>query len=226
VAASLVPDGELVRCETGNEDPDNLRFEADCERWLGRQVTLLKSSEYESVWDCWQRRRYMAGPDGAPCTMHMKVVPRLEYQRPDDIHVFGYSADAADVRRFEKLRDTYFELTVQAPLIEAGITKEGTLAIVERVGIKLPRTYGMGFPNANCLQSGCVKATSPAYWALYRHHFPEGFARTAALAKELGKKLVRIDNERVFLDELPADQPMTEPIVPYCDFLCRLSEAS
>ncbi|TIO15658.1 MAG: hypothetical protein E5X86_19745 [Mesorhizobium sp.] len=228
VAARLVlrdtPDAILARCETGNEDADNHRFEADVERWLGRSVTLLKSEKYASVWDVWQKRRYMSGPDGAPCTMFMKVMPRLEFQRPDDIHVFGYTADSSDIKRFEKLRDTYFELTVRAPLIEAGITKAATLAMIERAGIDLPRSYAMGFPNANCLQSGCVKATSPAYWALYRRHFPENFERIAAYSKEIGKKLVRIDDERVFLDELPLDHPVTAPIVPACDFLCHIAE--
>lgn len=215
---------ELVRCETGNEDPDNHRFEADACQWLGKTVTLLRSSNYASVWDVWQKRRYMAGIEGAPCTMEMKVEPRLAYQRPTDIHVFGYTADAADVRRFEKLRDTYFELDVRAPLIEAGITKAATLAMVERAGIKLPRSYAMGFPNANCLQTGCVKATSPDYWALYRHHFPDRFKRTAALSRELGARLVRVNGQRVFLDELPEDWPMREPTAPACDFLCQLAE--
>lgn len=215
---------ELIRCETSNEDGDNHRFEEDACRWLSKNVTLLRSEKYESVWDVWQKRRYMAGPDGAPCTMFMKVEPRLAYQRPDDIHVFGYTADAADVRRFEKLRDTYFELTVRAPLIEAGITKEATLQMIENAGLALPRSYAMGFPNANCLGTGCVKATSPDYWSLYRHHFPDRFARTAAFSREIGKKLVRINGERVFLDELPDDWPMTKAIVPACDFLCFLAE--
>jgi hypothetical protein len=214
----------IVRCETSNEDPDNYRFEADVMRLLNRQPMILKSAKYDSVWDVWQKRRYMAGPDGAPCTMHMKVTPRLEFQRPTDIHIFGYTADANDIRRFEKLRDTYFELTVRAPLIEQGITKAATMSMVERWGIELPRSYAMGFPNANCLQTGCVKATSPDYWALYRHHFPEQFARTAAYSREIGKKLARVNDERIFLDELPADWPMTTPIVPSCDFLCHIAE--
>lgn len=218
------PEALIVRCETNNEDPDNYRFEADVMRQLNRSVTVLKSEKYDSVWDVWQKRRYMCGPDGAPCTMHMKVQPRLDFQRPTDTHVFGYTADAADVRRFEKLRDTYFELTVRAPLIESGITKEASLALVQRWGIELPRSYAMGFPNANCLQTGCVKATSPDYWSNYRKHFPDNFARVAAYSRELGKRLARIDNERVFLDEIPVDWPTTEAIVPACDFLCHIAE--
>lgn len=214
------PDAILCRCETGNEDEDNYRFERDVTRRLNREITLLQSSEYQDVWDVWTRRKYMAGPHGAPCIGEMKIAPRLEFQSPTDRHVFGYTADAEDVKRFKNLRANFFELDVHAPLIEAGITKAGTLAIVEQDGLKLPRSYAMGFPCANCLQTGCSKATSPDYWSLFRHHFPDRFARTAALSRELGARLTRIKGERVFIDEIPVDWPMTQPIAPVCDFLC------
>lgn len=228
VAAQLAlrenPEAVIVRCETNNEDPDNYRFEADAMRRLNASVTLLKSGEYESVWDVWQKRRYMAGINGAPCTAEMKIAPRIAFQKPDDVHVFGYTADREDVERFERLKKNYFELKVRAPLIEHGITKAASLAMVERAGLKLPRSYAMGFPNANCLQTGCVKATSPDYWALYRKHFPENFARTAAYAREIGARLTRINGERRFIDEIPEDWPVRQPIVPACDFLCAIAE--
>lgn len=228
VAAQLTlrehPDALLVRCETGNEDEDNHRFEADVVRWLNRPVTVLRSDTYESVFDVWSRRRYMAGVSGAVCTTQMKVKPRLAFQRPDDVHVFGYTADSSDEARFKLFRKTYFELTVRAPLIDAGVTKAAALAMIERAGLKLPRTYAMGFPNANCIGTGCCKATSPDYWALFRHHFPERFARTAAKARELDVRLCRLNGERAFIDEIPADHPMSAPIVPACDFLCAIAE--
>lgn len=218
------PEALVVRCETNNEDPDNYRFEDDVMRWLNRSVTILKSDKYDSVPAVWDDRRYMAGIHGAPCTTEMKVAPRLAFQLPTDLHVFGYTADREDVERFDRLRDTYFELKVRAPLIEQGITKAASLAMVERAGLRLPRSYAMGFPNANCLGTGCVKATSPDYWALYRHRFPEQFARTAARARGIGARLARINDERVFIDDIPADWPMRKPIVPACDFLCAIAE--
>jgi hypothetical protein len=45
----------------------------------------------------------------------------------------------------------------------ARLSKAACQALVHGWGIELPRSYEMGFPNANCLQTGCVKATSPAY---------------------------------------------------------------
>jgi hypothetical protein len=226
VAASLVirshPEAIIARCETDNEDPDNYRFEAEVMRFLGRSVTLLKSEKYASVWDVWQGERYMAGIHGAPCTREMKMAPRLAFQKPTDNHAFGYTADAADKKRFDRLVANYPEMKVVAPLIDRGVTKTACLAIVKRWGIDLPRSYAMGFPNANCLQTGCVKATSPDYWALYRQRFPEAFARTAAYAREIGARLTRLAGKRAFIDEIPVAWPTTNPVVPACDFLCHI----
>lgn len=219
-----VPDAIIARCETNNEDPDNYRFEAGVMRCLNASVTVLRSDKFESIPEVRRRERYMAGINGASCTRAMKIEPRLAFQRPDDIHVFGYTADRGDVERFERLKQTYFELTVRAPLIEQRITEAATLAMVERAGLKLPRTYGMGFPNANCLRTGCVKAQAPGYWALLRRHLPDAFSATAAQARDLGVRLAKLNGERVFIDEIPADQPMTEAVVPACDFLCVLAE--
>lgn len=217
-------DAILVRCETNNEDEDNARFEADCVRWLNTPVTVLQSDEYASVRDVWEGERFMSGPHGAPCTTIMKVGPRLVFQQPTDVHVFGYTADTRDVHRFTRLRDNYPELTVRAPLIEAGVNKAAALSLLQRAGINPPRTYEMGFPNANCLKTGCVKATSPDYWSLLRLRFPERFAETAKLSRRIGARLTRINNERIFIDEIPADWPTLNPEAPACDFLCVLAE--
>jgi len=224
IALRSHPDAILVRCETSNEDADNYRFEADAERALSRKVTILQSDRYSSVWNVWQRRRYIAGVAGAPCTGEMKIAPRLAFQLPTDIHVFGYTADAADVVRFERLKETYFEMSLMAPLITAGVTKQGALAMVERDGLSLPRSYALGFQNANCLGTGCGKATSPGYWSLYRKHYPAEFARTAEYSREIGARLARLDGKRVFIDEIPDGYPTTEAIIPACDLLCQITE--
>lgn len=218
------PEALVVRCETNNEDPDNYRFEADIMKFIGCKVTILKNDKYDSVWDVWKKERYMAGVNGAACSSRMKMAPRLAFQRPDDAHVIGFTCDPRDRARFERLKTNFPELTLRAPLIERGISKVNTIAMIERWGIAPPRSYAMGFPNANCLQTGCVKAQSPSYWALYRHHFPKQFARTAAYARELGVQLAVIHGERIFIDEIPANWPMNRPVVPSCGFLCQGAE--
>jgi len=222
VATKLVSESIPVYCETGAEHPDNVRFMADCETWFGRAVTRIKSDEYADTWDVWEKRRYLAGINGAPCTVELKVSPRLGFQKPSDIHVFGYTADGPDIARAKRLRDNYPELTILTPLIDKGLNKAACVAMVERAGIKPPPMYALGFANNNCIP--CVKATSPDYWSLVRKEFPAQFARMSALSRELGVTLCRVNGERAYIDEIPADWPTTNAVAPSCDFLCHLAE--
>lgn len=222
VAAKLCPEAQPVYCETGAEHPDNARFLADCERWLGRAVERIASDKYADTWAVWEKTRYLAGIDGARCTIELKVKPRLAFQRPDDIHVFGYTADGPDCDRADRLRAAYPELTIKTPLVERGVTKAACIDMVRRAGIEPPPLYAMGFQNNNCLP--CVKATSPAYWALVRKCFPDKFERMAKLSRSLDVRLCRLGGERSFIDEIPADYPTTNPIQPSCDFLCHIAE--
>lgn len=225
VATKLTPEAEPVYCETGAEHPDNERFLADCEQWFGRKVTRLKSDKYADTWDVWTKRRYLAGIEGALCSVELKMAPRLAFQRPDDIHVLGYTADPADVTRANRLRANYPEEHIVTPLIERGLMKEHCLDMVRRAGIALPPLYALGFRNNNCIP--CVKAQSAAYWALVRREFPAEFDRMARLSRDLGVRLCKTgggERERLFIDEIPLDQSVSDPIQPSCDFLCHLAE--
>jgi hypothetical protein len=216
------PDAMLVYCETGQEHEDSKRFMADCVRWCNAPVTSIKSDEYADTWDVWEKTGWLAGINGARCTTELKVKPRLAFQRPDDIHVFGYTADQRDVERAKQLRANYPELTIRTPLIDAGLTKASTLQMVLDAGIAIPIPYLLGFHNNNC--KTCVKATSPDYWSLVRKSYPEDFERMVALSHKLDVRLSRIKDERVFIDDIPADWPTTNPIAPACDFLCHIME--
>lgn len=232
IQAHGVEAGPVVICDTGAEDEDNYRFRDECAEWFGCDITVIKSEEYDSVFDVWEKRRYISGHAGAPCSGAMKFVPRLNFEQHGDINIFGYTADPSDVKRAERLagefRDGYFE----TPLIDRVITKANCLAMLEGAGIEQPRTYAMGFPNANCLKFGCAKAQSPRYWALFRQVFPDRFKRTAKLARELGVMLAVMREEkdengkrvviRGFIDDIPADHPTTEAIAPTCDLLCSI----
>jgi 3'-phosphoadenosine 5'-phosphosulfate sulfotransferase (PAPS reductase)/FAD synthetase len=224
LALAQFRDNEIViaYAETGSEDPDNSRFMKECEKWFGRDVIRLKNKKYDSTWDVWEKKKYIAGIHGAPCTGELKIKPQLEFQLPDDIHVFGYTADSNDIRRAEAFKENWPDLHIEVPLIDRGINKSACLAMIISAGVQPPKTYAIGFPNANCIP--CCKAQSPAYWALVRQEYPVQFSRMAKLSHKLGAKLVRINGERCFIDEVPADQNVTEAIAPECDFLCQIAE--
>jgi len=208
VAAKLTLDmyggGSQVRVlnnPVAEEDADNLRFRADVESWLGVPVETVSSSRYptNSAVDVWEKRKFMSGPKGAPCTIELKKMARQEWEKNNraDWHVLGFTAD-------EKTRHDRFVLTersnVLPVLIDAGITKAECYRILLAAGLKLPRVYDMGYPNANCI--GCVKATSPTYWNHVRQQHPDVFQDRAEQSRRLGARLVRVDNRRLFLDEL------------------------
>lgn len=191
---------EVVYCDMRHdEDPDNVRFRGDVERWLGHPVRLISSSKFASVTDVFAARRYMSGPKGAPCTVEMKKVPRFAFQRPDDVHIFGLTAD--EKSRIERFAYTNFDLLLDWILLDTGVTKADCLRRIEAAGIELPALYKAGFKNNNCI--GCVKATSPKYWALVRSYRPDVFEQRAQQSREIGCRLVRLHGKRIFLDELP-----------------------
>lgn len=191
---------EVVYCDTMSaEHPDNARFMADVERWLGVTVRRLRSDRFASVDEVFEKRNYMAGRRGAICTVEMKKVPRFKFQRADDIHVFGFTADEGKrIRRFEAGNP---DMILAWVLRDAGITKADCYRTLTHAGIELPAMYRLGYRNNNCL--GCVKATSPAYWAKVRRDFPGVFAQRAAQSRAIGCRLTRVKGKRIFLDELP-----------------------
>ena len=186
------------------EDDDNRRFLADVGKWLGIEIEEATCSEFpsQSAVDVWEKRKYMEGIAGAPCTQKLKKKARQEWEARNhfDWIVLGFTAE-------EEGRHKRFSLTerdnVLPVLIEHGITKADCYEIVSSAGIQLPRIYHLGYPNANCV--GCVKATSPTYWNHVRKVHPEVFQQRAEQSRRLGTKLVRHKGERIFLDELPED---------------------
>jgi hypothetical protein len=193
---------EVVTCDTiSTEHPDNRRFFDDVQRWIGRDIRVIRSEKFASIDEVFERTRYMAGPAGARCTVEMKKIPRVEYQHPDDTHVFGYTAD--ETKRAESFERHNPSLNVEWLLIDRGISKADCLAHLSRSGIALPVMYALGFDHNNCL--GCVKAQSPGYWNRTRRLFPGVFARRAAVSRLLGAKLALVKGERVYLDVLPPD---------------------
>lgn len=189
------PEAVIVRIAIPSEHPDNERFAADCARWYGKEIQTL--TDGRSTWEVWEQRKYIAGIAGAPCTGELKKTVRFGFQRPDDLHVFGFTVE--EQRRAETFRRNNHELKVSFPLIDTQLSKADCHAIVRAAGIELPAMYRLGFDNNNCI--GCPKGGA-GYWNMIRRHFPEQFGRMAELSRRLGARLIRQDGERIFLDEL------------------------
>lgn len=191
----------VVNTPVAEEDSDNIRFRHEVGIWLGVEVEVLTHSKWpnSSANELWEKTRFMSNRFGAECTRTLKKGARYEWEKVNkpDWHVLGFTAD--EKSRHDRFIKSECE-NVRPVLIDAGITKQECFNILSKAGIKRPRIYDQGYPNANCI--GCVKATSPTYWNLVRAKHPEVFEQRAKLSREIGCKLVRVKNERIFLDEL------------------------
>lgn len=220
VLAKLTPDAELVYCDTRSEHEDNARFIRDVEGWTGRAVTKLRSELYADTWDVWERRGYILGHHGAPCTVELKKRLRYAYQQPDDVQMFGYHVGEED--RAANTVEGEPGIDWRFPLIERGLTKSDCLAMVERAGIRLPAMYEMGYPHNNCV--GCPKG-GMGYWNAIRVDFPDAFDRMAALERKYDYATHKDDDGPVFLDELDPDRgDMKTEGTPECSILCAIAE--
>jgi hypothetical protein len=225
IATKLVlaeqPDDLVVAyVDTGSEHPDNARFLADCEQWFGHPITVLRSDRYRDTWQVWEERRFLVGPSGALCTAELKRKVRFGFERPDDIQVFGYTAE--ERHRADRFRDQNPGVALRTPLIERGLTKADCLALIERAGIELPAMYRLGYRNNNCV--GCVKG-GIGYWNKIRRDFPDVYERMAALERDIGASVIRANGDHVWLDELDPDRGShsDEPDMD-CSLLCALAE--
>lgn len=217
-------DLHIINAFIQEEHQDNRRFLADCERWFGRSITVLRDEKYgASVDEVWRRERYMNGPNGASCSRAVKRRVLAAYQRPDDLLVIGF--DAGEQDRLDDFRESFPDLRVAAPLIERGLTKADCLALVERAGIRLPQPYYDGFENANCI--GCVKG-GQGYWNRVRRVYPLIFQARLERQESIGPGayffLDRKTGERIGLKDLNPNAGRHNEPAPSCSFFCEAAE--
>lgn len=64
---------DIYYCDTfAYEHPDNRRFFNDVQDWLGRKITVLRSKDYDDIYDVFERTRWLVGIGGARCTTELK----------------------------------------------------------------------------------------------------------------------------------------------------------
>ena len=224
LAIQIHKEVEIIYQETNSEHPDNERFLADCEQWFGQKVKRLSSEKYHDIWEVFQKRQYLAGVNGAPCTSELKRIVAEEYlNHGKDLEVFGYTVE--EQHRVEQFRKNNPERRIQAILVERGLTKDDCLGMIDRAGIEIPAMYKLGYTNNNCI--GCVKG-GMGYWNKIRVDFPDVFNRMAKMERDVNAALCKSyagdgERKRVFLDELhpSAGNHLEEPRIS-CGIMCEI----
>ena len=248
---ALIDNNVIVNyCQVKEEHPDNMRFLRDCEDWFGLKINIMGNDEYNrSIHAVFDKKKYICGTAGAPCTKALKKQLRLDTQLHDDIQIFGYTVE--EQSRVNSFIDANNEVNIITPLIDKGLTKQDCLAMIVDAGIELPEMYKLGYKNNNC--RGCVKASSARYWKKIQIDFPAEFDAMNEKEKIIGAKICKIDMKTVAkrypskykelgrpplvnekggatywrprLDELPDDiKPMDDTVDIQCGIFCELAE--
>ena len=193
----------------------------DCEKWFGQSIKVIQNEKYNgSIYEVFTKRKYIVGVAGAPCTTYLKKDMRKQFEKPNDIQVFGYTAEEQD--RVDRFIDANNDVKLWSILIDKGLKKSDCLAMLSNAGIELPAMYKLGYHNNNCI--GCVKG-GLGYWNKIRNDFPEHFERMATLEKTIGAKILKSKGERIWLSDLPVgagDYPKEQEIE--CGIFCHMAE--
>lgn len=218
IAGYLAADvDKYIYIDIDNQHPDSLRFIEDCEKVLGQPIEILKS-EYGSVGNVIKTFRFINSPYGAKCTDVLKKRVRkqweYEHREYDITYVWGF--DNKETHRATRLQETMIEFNHEFPLIDNNISKSEAHAILEKLGIKRPLMYELGYSNNNCV--GCVKG-GMGYWNKIRVDFPEVFELMAKMEREIGRSCIK----GVFLDELDTNRGrMENEIIADCGIACEM----
>lgn len=216
-----------IYIDVADQHPDSIRFIKDCEKALGIDIEILRSTEYGCVEDC--IRVFGGFRDAhsgfAPCTNWLKKRIRKSWEaaHPDyDLtYVWGY--DLNEIPRAENMIEANPQAKHEFPLIEKKLYKEEVHGLFERTfDFKRPLMYELGYPNNNCV--GCIKG-GMGYWNKIRKDFPEVFESRARLERLVGYSILKDKNGSVFLDELdPERGNMDTEIFPECGLMCYFAQ--
>lgn len=211
---------EIIYTHIDDQHPDTMRFVKDCEKWFGKEVTIIQSP-YKTVENVCLSHRFINGPHGAVCTRLLKKRVRIEWEMDNEDngkirYVWGMDCSKREKKRAENLIELMPQQEHIFPLIEKNIGKQEAHEILFASGIKRPQMYELGYRNNNCL--GCTKG-GMGYWNKIRRDFPDVFKKRAEMERLIGASCIN----GVFLDELdPSCGNEDDEINDDCGIMCEL----
>jgi len=93
---------KVVYIDISDHHPDNLRFLKDVEKWIGKQIDIIRSKRFSSVEDVVLATQYVNGPGGASCTNKLKKQVRKDWELENPgrhTYIWGYDANERERER-------------------------------------------------------------------------------------------------------------------------------
>lgn len=209
---------EYIYIDVDDQHPDSMRFVKECEKALGKEIKILKS-EYGCVENAIRGAGMIKLPSGyAPCTNWLKKRVRKQWEHEQTEHItYFWGFDADEKHRAERLQEGMQEFEHRFPMIERNLSKLEVHGILDRLGIKRPKMYDLGYNNNNCI--GCIKG-GMGYWNAIRKDFPDVFKKRAELERIIGHSILK----ECYLDELDENRGrISRTISQDCDIFCQIN---
>lgn len=209
---------KIIYQHVDDQDEDSLRFLDDVQRLIKRPIEIHQSP-FKSVENALRYKnaiRIIKQP--AVCTQLLKQAERKrwEYENPGE-HTYFWGLDCDEINRMDGFIHGMPKASHRFPLIERYLQKSDAHGIANRIKLRRPRMYDMGYHNNNC--KGCVWG-GKGYWNRIRVDFPDVFAARAKLEREIGHSCIN----GTFLDELnPKAGRDDAPIDVECGTFCYLN---
>lgn len=166
----------LLFADTLAEDEDLYRFNADVERQLGIQLTVV--TDGRTPQQVGVDRRHIGNTRVANCSHLLKQKPCRDWleANTDPASTTVYvGIDWTETHRLPAIERAWAPWRVDAPLTRPPYAdKAALLAEARSVGLVEPRLYALGFAHNNC-GGACVKA-GQAQWAHLLKTFPDRYA--------------------------------------------------
>ncbi len=172
-----VPEMEYFFCDTGSELPETYEYLTRLEAALGKRIARLNADRSFEHWLSVYRGT-LPSPQMRWCTKQLKIKPLEAWigERP----TISYVAIRSDENR-EGYVSTKPNITSVFPFREAGIDKDGVMAILERSGVGLPSYYEWR------TRSGCYFCffQRKAEWVGLSERHPELFEKAVDLENKI-----------------------------------------
>lgn len=209
---------DWIYIDVADQHPDSMRFIKDCEKAIGTEIQIIKSDKFSCVEEVCRKYKMINSPYGAACTGMLKknVRKKWEQEHLGDELTYVWGMDAKEKNRAHRMIHNFPEFKHEFPLITKGLAKEDCHGLLERLGIKRPIMYDLGYSNNNCV--GCIKG-GQWYWNKIRRDFPDVFVARSKMERDIGHSCLN----GMFLDELPEDAGRkADEISTDCGVMCYL----